>query len=196
MDALRLFIALPVRPDPPLRALLGAWAAHRAWLKPVAPEQLHVTLRFLGLCPAERVPALGQAIDRAVRAAGVPAVVLPFAGLAGLPPGGGRPLRVLYADLADAAPIAALEPPVARRDRAFRAHLTLARVKGSAVRRRSGKMPDPAPAARRLLATHADADLGRFRADMVHLIASRLTPAGPVHRTLHAVPLSARAGRA
>ncbi|MEX1016767.1 MAG: 2'-5' RNA ligase family protein, partial [Phycisphaeraceae bacterium] len=108
MDALRLFIALPVRPDPPLRALLGAWAAHRAWLKPVAPEQLHVTLRFLGLCPAERVPALGQAIDRAVRAAGVPAVVLPFAGLAGLPPGGGRPLRVLYADLADAAPIAAL----------------------------------------------------------------------------------------
>lgn len=200
METLRLFIALPARPDPPLRALLAAWERHRPWLKPVAVGQLHVTLRFLGPCPADRVPALGRALEEAVRTADATALALPIAGLAGLPPGGRRPLRTLYADLADAAPVealaaalddalAALDPPVARRDRPFRAHLTLARAKGSATRRPSRDRPDPTPALRRLLAGHAQVDLGRFRADAVHLIVSRLTPAGPVHRTLHAIPL-------
>lgn len=55
----RLFLAL--WPDPAMRAGLSrsAGQAHLACHgRPVSPEQLHLTLAFLGQVPAERLPAL------------------------------------------------------------------------------------------------------------------------------------------
>lgn len=193
MSTLRLFIAVPCRPSPGLQTVLAALAEHRDALKPVAADQLHVTLRFLGEQPEERVAALAEAVERA--AAKVSAMSLTFSGLTTLPPGERRLPRTVCVGFEDARPLhalhdalngqlAQLDPPLPPPNRPFRAHLTLARVKSPP--RQKGRA---ASRVRDLVAGHAQTELGAFVGEAAHLIASRLTPAGPVHRTLHATAL-------
>ena len=54
--ALRLFFALPLPPE--LRDALGRWQQDRGPARWVRPEDLHLTLAFLGERPAEVLPAL------------------------------------------------------------------------------------------------------------------------------------------
>jgi len=68
-DRRRLFCALLLPPEAVRRC--AAWqAAELAGGRPVPPEQLHVTLAFLGSRPAAEVPAIGEALRRAAAAAG------------------------------------------------------------------------------------------------------------------------------
>jgi 2'-5' RNA ligase len=98
-----------------------------------APERWHLTLLFLGTVPTDRVPALIDALEQAVR--GTPAMTLrlarggrfgsrrrPSVAWAGVE-GDLPPLTDLAGRLADAA--RRLRLPV--EDRPFRAHLTLGR---------------------------------------------------------------------
>lgn len=125
--AQRLFTAL--WPTPAVRAALAQW--QDAWTWPpqaarVKPDQLHVTLHFLGDVPDERVPELAQALrlpfepftldlgEPQVWSSGI-AVVQPH----GTP----APLQRLHAALGTR--IAALGLPL--ESRPYRAHVTLAR---------------------------------------------------------------------
>ncbi|MFA9479625.1 RNA 2',3'-cyclic phosphodiesterase [Phycisphaerales bacterium AB-hyl4] len=195
MATLRLFIAVPCTPSPGLRQVLAVLNEHRPALKPVSAEQLHVTLRFLGEQPESHVPAIARAMQQAVADAAVSKVTLPFHGLMALPPGGRRPPRTLCVGFKDAEPLQALsaaldhrlarlDPPIPAPGRPFRAHLTLARVKSPPRRGDDG-----ATRVRDLLAQHASTNLGQLTVETVQLIASQLTPQGPVHRVLDAAPL-------
>ena len=65
----RLFFAL--RPDGPMRERLVEAvhrAVHRSGGRPVAGEQLHLTLAFLGAVPAARLVALAEIASAAARA--------------------------------------------------------------------------------------------------------------------------------
>jgi 2'-5' RNA ligase len=151
--SVRLFAALDLPAG--VREGLAGWArtcvgSHEG-LRLVAAESLHVTLCFLGARPVEEVESIGRIVrDVASRAGGAPplAVGLP----AWLPP---RRPRVLAVDLEDregavgrlqGALAAALahgagyEP--ARR--AYRPHVTVARVRGHA-RVDAGELPPPGP---------------------------------------------------
>jgi 2'-5' RNA ligase len=141
-----------------------------ARLRWVRSANLHLTLRFLGATPADSIPALEAALDRAARA------VAPFEARlsgAGAFPSPARPRAVFLRVDAGAARLAALAdrltaelaaggwPPA---DRPFEAHLTLARSDG---------VPG-APAAVEALAAAAVALDAAWKVDRIVLFESLL----------------------
>jgi 2'-5' RNA ligase len=144
---LRLFIA--VVPPP---AILGALATMQRNLErdlqqalrstaaaPVRPGAIHLTLRFLGDTPRDRLPAIIAALDETAATTTPHSVRLDALGSFG-----GRRPRLVYAALAgDTEQLAALahrlDAALAARgilppERGFRPHLTLARVPNAAGR--------------------------------------------------------------
>lgn len=135
---MRCFIGIPL--DPKTREALArvgdavrraddAWRGER-W---VAEENLHITVTFLGDVPSGDVGPLSQAIETSL--AGVLPFTLPFEALRAVP--NHRRTRMLWASYSDpdgqAADVAAriakacAERDITLEDRAFRAHVTLAR---------------------------------------------------------------------
>ncbi len=130
----------------------------------VRPENLHVTLRFLGDVPRDRVPALAEGVRCEV--AGLP----PFALRLGAP--GWLSGRVFFLELLPAAPLVALAEAVERgvvaagaepEARPFRPHLTLGRL------RRGGR-----PGVTSAVTAESDP----FAVEEVVLFESRLLPGG------------------
>ena len=138
MSALRLFLGLGLPP-----AWQDALARLEADLRPglrsrttwTRPGNWHLTLRFLGAVGQERLGALRQALEAVAFAP----FTLRAGGAGRFPAGGAGPVRVVWvgaeqggAELAAlaAAIDAALEPlGLGPRERPFRPHLTLLRVK-------------------------------------------------------------------
>jgi 2'-5' RNA ligase len=177
----RCFIAVDV-PDAVREALLAAQAALRARLRHadvrwVGSEQLHLTLKFLGAVPDDRVPAISAALD------GVTATALPLsltaAGLGAFPSPGSA--RVIWggitaggteaAALAGAADAATAVLGFARETRPFRSHLTLGRV-----RSRRG-VPGLATAIR----AAGEVVFGAWEVLDIVLYESRLRPTGALY---------------
>ena len=173
-DRVRAFIALEL--DAGLRAALGGLTddvRHRfAALRWVRPEDVHLTLRFLGDTSPSQVERLRESLGAA--AARCPRAEVPVSGF-GLFPEEGSP-RVLWLGLelpepmialqaaCEAAAVAAGFPPETR---PFSPHLTLGRWRDRAPR------PE-LPAA----------DLGRTSLDTLVLFRSQLHPDGPVYTEL------------
>ncbi len=189
----RLFIAIPVPARRRFVEALEVLERLRPWTRPVHRDQLHLTLRFLGEVGVERIDAVATAIDAAVASAG-PIEPISFDRLDTLPPQPSARPRVVIA-AATAAPaldrlaltldneLARLDPPLPPRDKPFRTHLTLARLKPG--RRTSRAQRDRLHA---LLDAPA-ADPTVVRLESVALIESDLTPSGPRYATRHARPL-------
>ena len=161
-------------------------AAPRADVRWVDAAQLHLTLKFLGGVPDDRVPAISRALAEAV--AGVGAVALSAGGVGAFP--SLRRPRVLWAGTTGgAAELAALAATVDRvavahgfppEARPFRGHLTLGRVRSD----RGGA------ALAKALAAAGAPDLGAWTASEVVLYESRLRPTGALY-----VPISRHALR-
>jgi RNA 2',3'-cyclic 3'-phosphodiesterase len=190
--SLRLFIAieLPAEMRTTLNDLQHRLQRHPALarLRWVRPEGIHLTLKFLGPVPAERLPQIEAAIARAV--AGIPVFELHLGNLGTF--GGPRSPRVLWAGIAgDVDTLAKLQsqleaelaplglPAEARR---FSPHLTLARVPPERA----------ADAARPLAEAVASPDgspRGTIRAEALSLMKSDLGRSGAVYTQLFAAPL-------
>jgi 2'-5' RNA ligase len=139
-ERLRLFVAGEV-PEV-VRAQFAAYSAATAAVTPVAlravpQESLHATLCFLGHRPSDDAEPLAAALREAAAGAGAPRVAT--AGAVWLP--GRRRPRVLAVDLVDCdGALAPLQARVAAalasvsgwepERRAFRPHITVARVRG------------------------------------------------------------------
>lgn len=177
----RLFIAVPVPADVEAaitavveRVRSAATPADGRDVRWVRLDSLHLTLRFLGPTPADRVEATAAATRSAAMASPVFDVVL---GRAGAFPNGKRP-RALWVDVLEgvdelAAVAGRVDGELRERgwafdDRPFRAHLTLARADGI----RAG-----ATVAARLIEAARDLEL-RFTADRIVLFESH-TGGGP-----------------
>lgn len=195
-DIPRLFVAVPLAEEARASVArlveeiqVGAEAGARGQRSPVRwvrMDGLHVTLRFLGPTPEERITELNSIVDDA--AASVAPFQVSIRG-SGAFPSPRRP-RTLWLGIDDGAEkLAAL----ARRfdellekagwptdDRPIRAHLTLARADG----RREG------PAVADLLAAHAAGFETQFPADRLVLFES-VTGGGPARYVArHTAPLS------
>jgi len=152
-----------------------------AW---VPPANLHVTLKFLGRVDEHRVPALADALARAVGT--TRAFDATVRGL-GAFPSATRP-RVLWAGVEDASgSLAAIAERVEdccagfgvpREARSFAAHVTLGRV------REPHRQPGLADALARA------AEFGALRVERVSLMRSELSPRGARYSELVAVPLA------
>ena len=153
-----------------------------AW---VAPDNFHLTLKFLGAVDASRVPSIGDAVAAAV--AGVAPFSLALRGLGAFP--SPARARVIWAGAVEGAEVAAtlagrvdaalggLGFP--REDRPFASHITLGRV------RSAGRNPALAEA----LADGATRDLGAVPIARVSLMQSQLSPRGARYTELSRAPL-------
>jgi 2'-5' RNA ligase len=136
---LRLFFAVPVtdavKSEAARRAAeLSSSGADVSWTN---PDSMHLTLRFLGATPPQRVPALERALDAAVRGRAPFSLEFDHLGFFGNP----RAPKVLWAgvgagleplkSLAEALWAALEAEGLPREERPFAAHLTLGRVRSS-----------------------------------------------------------------
>jgi 2'-5' RNA ligase len=182
----RLFVALEP-PEEVRRAIDERVAAERGRLPAanwVRPENLHLTLVFLGELPETRVLEAERALAAAA-AACAPANEVTVAAAGGFPERG--PIRVVWLGLEPVAELARIADALRAAARAaglpfdakpFRAHLTLARCRR------------PWPAALRAELTRlAPAPPASFRAARAALVASVLGGGGPRYTTVAGLPL-------
>lgn len=191
MTALRLFIAiaLPAHVLTTLNDLQHGLQREPALarLRWVRPEGVHLTLKFLGAVPAERLPEIEAAVARAV--VGIPPFELHLGKLGTF--GSPQSPRVLWIDIAgDLDKLAKLQSQVEAQlgplgfpaePRRFSPHLTLARV-----------LPERAAEAARPLAEAVashDTPRATIRAEALALMKSDLQRGGPVYTRLFAANL-------
>ncbi len=186
MRALRTFIAVPVpaavsrRLEECSRTLAGRWPPGAVrW---VSPENVHLTLRFLGDTDPDQVAGLAAALRQVASAHRGFVVALDGVGCF---PNARRP-RVIWAGLSDPElRLDRLQRDVERavracgwprEGRAFAPHLTLGRVREGAPAPAGEWLPsiEPAPLPVREL----------------RLVESQLAPAGAIYRTLAAASLA------
>jgi RNA 2',3'-cyclic 3'-phosphodiesterase len=179
-ETYRLFVAV----YPPAEFVNGAMSRlaqlalpeHR----PTPPEQVHMTLQFVGDAPARELPTIRESVDRA--AAGITAFELAPIRFITLPERG--PARLMAVET-DAPPsLTELQRRLAirlarnARDRAdgrFLPHLTLARFPGGGIQG---------------VGVSEAAAFAGFRVDSVRLMCSVLSPRGAWHRELACLPLN------
>ena len=189
MSTVRAFIAFPLPPEviAHIRQIQAGIRAHDFPLRWVRPENIHLTLKFLGDTEQSAIGEIAGAMAETVR--DTEPLTLEARGL-GVFPGVRKP-RVLWAGLAgETEALIRLQGRLAdkladlgfpRESRPFRAHLTLARTKGRTE-------------ARRLV--QAMSEFGAlasppFATDEMVLYRSDLRPAGAVYTRLESVSLGA-----
>jgi 2'-5' RNA ligase len=158
-----------------------------AW---VPPDNLHVTVKFLGGVAPDRLEAVAEALGRVARAAAPFAVVVQGLGAFPTP----ARARVIWAGITTgAAELAALAAHVEdvlaplgfdRERRPFSAHVTLGRVRA----------PRRDPGLARALEGTAGVQFGRFAVERLWLMQSDLSPRGAHYTPLGSWPLGPAPG--
>lgn len=176
----RLFLALPL--PPVVRDVLAGLAQPLPGVAWTRPAQLHVTLRFLGDVPVEKIDAIVTRLA-AVRVA---AFVLPIEGLGTFPPN--RPPRVAWIGVGAGHPRlfqlrqrvddSLLAAGLLLDVRTFHPHVTLARCTGQAAGLAAW------------LHTHREFIAPPFRVEAFELCSSDLRPSGAVHTLKQRFPLA------
>ncbi|GAB4484782.1 MAG: RNA 2',3'-cyclic phosphodiesterase [Thermodesulfovibrionales bacterium] len=183
---MRCFIAVPM-PEPvisAIRPLLGKLARSGADVTWVPPENIHLTLKFLGETDEASLSRLKAALEKKV--ASCRPFCITIAGV-GYFPSEKRP-RVVWigcgngaADgLHRAVEAAAAEAGFAPEERPFSAHLTIGRVRS----------PKRLQEAARVLDGYSGTVFGTAVISEVHIMKSDLKPAGAVYQSLSGIPLA------
>lgn len=184
---LRLFVGIDVPYDSKVDLLMKAVMSSRADLKPVEPENLHLTLLFIG----EVQDALLGDIKEAVSLVKFPSFNVRLSGL-GAFPSPFRP-RVIWIGIKEGAEVLTdihnqLVKSLKSRgvkpqdEKEFQPHLTLARVKGT-----YGSLPQ-------VIMSYQDYEVGTISVNSIKLYKSTLTPKGPIYEVLHEVKAVDRGG--
>ena len=177
---MRLFVALeiPSAVRENLAALLKSLRAASPQTRWVRPESLHVTLKFIGEAPEAKLAAIRSAL---AGARSDQPVTLDFRGL-GFFPNDKHP-RVFWAGIEASPNLKTLAADIdngteklgiAREQRTFSPHLTLARF----------EPPGLPEKLRSVIRENAARDFGALRTNQFQLIESKLKPSGAEYTTL------------
>jgi 2'-5' RNA ligase len=167
-----------------LLALLKALRASRARLRVVKPENLHITLKFLGNVDEGLVPSIVDVMEQCAKT--VPAFTVTLRGSGAFPRL--RAPRVLWVGVEDGEPMVTLAQLLEaglegmgfpKERRRFSPHLTVARVKDRGERAEL----------MRLMEDHRQEVFGEQRVEDIRLKRSELRPDGAVYTDLARVPL-------
>jgi 2'-5' RNA ligase len=183
VETIRAFVAVPVTDQ--VRQLVfdveGDLKTVAANVKWVRPENVHVTLKFLGNITPEDVESLCRTLPDALRGQDSFDVIL--AGTGTFPPGRKAP-RVVWigmqegrdrlVEVAGRVEAATLSLGFEKEERPFRPHLTIGRV-----RRGSGRLRELADRVAGL-----EFNPLKLGVDRVNLMRSRLSPQGPTYTVL------------
>ena len=193
MESIRTFVAMELSDD--LKHALQT-IQHRLQDAPgarvarwVAPQNIHLTLKFLGEVESVRVPRLIAALQES--SAGLAPFTLTARGL-GCFPSTRRP-NVIWVglagdvqhalELAQRIESACEKSGFPREARAFSPHLTIGRIKREA-------RPVDRAAIGAAVQDFSTPDLGIIVGDAVHLIKSDLRPDGPIYTKLASIHLN------
>lgn len=191
METLRLFIAIPVPAE--IKDRLAAVQKQLTKVNPhvraVAAPGIHLTLKFLGDTPENRIGAIRAAMEQSVRVARGP-IRLHCAGTSAFPDL--KSPRVLWAGLETedetliniqkALDVALGKLGYEREKRRFHPHLTLGRLKA----------PKMLGALRKVWVDVENTDFGSFTAEALVLYRSELLPAGAKYTSIERIPLPAK----
>ena len=181
---MRCFVALPLAEE--LNGGLAAAAQEASSfgrMKKVEPENIHLTLKFLGEVEEGRVERVAAALDPLKKFSGFK-VSLRGVGVFPKP----EYVKVVWVGVGEgsekvlklhAGVEAALEPLKFKREKKFHPHFTLARVKG--VEDKAGLQE--------YLDSHTETDFGSFTAEKIILMKSELTPQGPTYSPVREIKL-------
>jgi 2'-5' RNA ligase len=186
---MRLFVAIDLNDDArraiaaEQKRLMRELAEEKSSLRMVRPEQIHLTLAFLGEVDEVRGAALVEAMRAEVEASSFAVV---FAGLGVFPPHGAPRVLWLGVTAGHHDAIAVQRQIVDRlarvgippEERAYHPHLTLARWRTATPSDR-----------RRALAADRGAQIARVDVAAVTLYQSRLSASGPSYTALAQAPL-------
>ena len=184
MSTLRTFIGVKISSTQALAEILDELSTMRPALKLVAADNLHITLKFLGETERSLVKQIDQVVTDVTFGKSV--VDAELLGL-GTFPHMRRP-SVVWAGLAQAEVLVTLAGELEERleplgfapeRRAFRPHLTLARVKSK-----------PPPELAELVDAFEETSFGAARIEAVTLFQSELRPQGPQYTALATAALS------
>jgi 2'-5' RNA ligase len=184
---LRCFIAIEL-PEELRESIASRTAALRrcpAGVKWVRPENIHLTLKFLGKTPEGDVPNMQKELSGALQ--GIQGFCLRVRG-AGTFPGPRRP-RVIWVGVEDSEALVRVHERVEQcmaglgyppEERRFRAHLTIGRVKDAGGMR----------TLMRELEVLCNEEFGSVEVKNVSFMKSELHPSGARHERLFAVELA------
>ncbi|MGB8010000.1 MAG: RNA 2',3'-cyclic phosphodiesterase [Terriglobales bacterium] len=194
---MRIFIGIDL--DPEVRARISrflegvqGFAPEARWVR---PESLHITLKFIG----EQAPEQVAAITERLRQVGGKAFEIRSGGYGFFPTA--KAPRVFWigiqagpqlADLAASIDMATTELGIAREERPYSPHLTLARAGGrsGSPKWRKGDGPNAVFAVlEKRLAAMGELDFGAITAREFILYQSQLSPAGSKYTKLQRFPL-------
>jgi 2'-5' RNA ligase len=183
-ETLRGFIAINVPASPSLKDVLRTLAGLGRAVRPVAPDNLHLTLKFLGEISASQAKDVGRALHTVCCSCAPVAASL--CGL-GVFPHPDRP-QVVWAGIDPPEPLVALARQIEealetcgfpREERPFVPHVTIARIKAR-----------PPDTLRKLVLDHEATFFGPLRVSEVRLIQSVLGRDGPQYAPLDRAPLA------
>ncbi len=189
---MRVFIAIEIPPQIQQairKATSGLHSELGEAIRWVPPENIHMTVKFLGDVSLGQMDLLTQALG--VEADSVPAFDMHVGGFGSFP--NVKRARVLWIGVQAPAEMQELargiESACARlghesENREFSLHLTIGRVRQDAT-------PMDAQRIRRALEATTIDSLGTARVDSVHLFKSDLKPSGAVYTKLFSAPLRA-----
>jgi RNA 2',3'-cyclic 3'-phosphodiesterase len=185
---MRLFVALiiPEAVRQNLAAMRRDFPAIASQLRWVPPQNFHVTLKFIGSVPPEKLPPIIEALRRVslvdrvqLRIRGVGCLVNAKTGV------------MLFAFVQDSKPLTALATAIDQQlerlgftpeHRTFMPHLTLVRA--------SRDLPANFQTALRELAEqHKQYDFGSVTPEEFHLMESKTLRAGPIYSKIQSFPL-------
>lgn len=185
MQRFRGFIAVDIPVTKQLLSFEKALAATSAKLKIVAPENIHVTLKFLGDTPLTQIDHIESAMKEAVKTATPHKVILRGTGV--FP--NENYIKVIWIGLQHAEAISGIATKLNRdltclgfkkEKRAFSAHLTIARMKSA-----QGKEEIIS-----LIRDYDDVTFAEIPIQNIMLKKSTLTPQGPIYETVKTVPIN------
>jgi RNA 2',3'-cyclic 3'-phosphodiesterase len=191
-DHIRAFISIHLDPD-----LLGQLRQFQKTLDQTlppktvrwtSPDQLHLTLKFLGNIPTQELAEIQNALDQIGKA--FAPMTLRAEGFGAFP--NLRSPRVIWIGLqGDLAPLEqlntrieqAMQPWAEKQEnRPFHPHLTLGRIREDASRH--------ARAIAKALEQTVPPPFGQWRAQQFHLMRSQLSPHGAIHTVLAKFPFN------
>lgn len=201
MRPIRLFIAIefPASLQERLEEVSRDLARSGVDVRWVAPENLHVTLHFLGEVSANKVSELKVAMEEGAK--GVGRFLLSVGGIGVFPDWrnprviwvgierGKEEIIRLYEGLSVS--LRRVDSAFLAEERDFKAHITLGRFRNEG-RRRGPKSPDKDLRLERLkeIAHIYDGkEVGLFYVEKVSLIRSQLTPSGPIYSLISSTHL-------
>ena len=187
MPDIRVFVAIKLSEE--ILARLGE-AQQRLWRSPggrtgrwVNPQNIHLTLKFLGDVATHQLGDIYQAVERGCQ--GIPPFPLRISGL-GCFPSTQRP-RIIWAGAQAGELLSKLQREIESQlaplgippeNRAFRPHLTLARIQRQATTKESRSLGET-------IASQPINAYGQQRVDRVAVIKSDLRPSGAVYIPLY-----------